>query len=957
MNQNRGSTWKRWDLHIHTPYSIQQHYGDKTNPTVWEEFIKSIEQLPEDFKAIGINDYYSLEGYKKVLEFKSKGRLKNIDLILPVIELRTRNIAGDICGKTNRVNYHVIFSDKLSAEEIENDFLTQLNCKVNFCEDEHSLSLNEENIKKVGRLFKESQPESVKQNITDEEAGFNTFEVLIDDIETQLQKKIFRSKYVTAIGFAEWNAIKWSQTAGLKRTIINNCDFCLTACSNEDLFEKHRSSLVNAGINSKLIHSSDAHFLHSHTVSGEERKIGNSYTWIKSETSFEGLQQLKFEYEDRYRFSLLKLTEKSSQLVIDSIEFNTSNDVFGKQVIHLSENLNAIIGGKSSGKSLLLYAMAKSIDSDQVDSINKTQNQNGYSFTADFKFNVKWKDGDECTYPSNSLKKITYIPQLYINYIAENNKSDSGLNKIVLDVLKSRPEFLNEYEKLINKLSVYQNELHQTINQYHSKLKMFGEKQEQIKNIGDPDGFKRDIAILDEKIAQLQLISQFTKEETDQYASITADLENVKKRYNLLEIESNQIQKICDVTSNASDSIAKRLINSVSKNFLFEYNNSQDTSDRLKNLLSEFLSKLESSVSEQFKSLEKGLENARSLSSDEIKRNEALQVELTAKIAAYASKLTSQKQYSEMIESKNEYLKKISSVIKLREEQKQINLQEELNAISELHKKVFETNKGLIELTRQSSRFPEGDNLKLICEYGINHDKIQSEFCSKFNRKRRVKDQLNVVQFDDENKFIFNENTFLDDIQIIFQAIIKRNESLTLNGGNDASSLIHGIYANFIYLKFDIEKAGDKLLKMSPGKKGLTLFQLFLQLNNSSSPILIDQPEDNLDNRTVYAELNSFIRKKKIERQIIMVTHNPNLVVSTDAENVIVANQQGQGSGENRHNQFEYVNGSLENSYENESEQGILYKKGIRQHVCEILEGGEDAFKKRESKYQFNAKK
>ncbi len=141
---------------------------------------------------------------------------------------------------------------------------------------------------------------------------------------------------------------------------------------------------------------------------------------------------------------------------------------------------------------------------------------------------------------------------------------------------------------------------------------------------------------------------------------------------------------------------------------------------------------------------------------------------------------------------------------------------------------------------------------------------------------------------------------------------------------------------------------------MSPGKKGLTLFQLFLQLNNSSSPILIDQPEDNLDNRTVFSALNEYVRKKKIDRQIIMVTHNPNLVVTTDSENVIVANQQGQGSGENVQFKFEYINGPLENDFNDKSQSGILNKKGIKQHVCEILEGGEDAFRKRENRYKFN---
>ncbi len=135
---------------------------------------------------------------------------------------------------------------------------------------------------------------------------------------------------------------------------------------------------------------------------------------------------------------------------------------------------------------------------------------------------------------------------------------------------------------------------------------------------------------------------------------------------------------------------------------------------------------------------------------------------------------------------------------------------------------------------------------------------------------------------------------------------------------------------------------------MSPGKKGIILFQLFLHMSSSQDPILIDQPEDNLDNRTVYQELNDFIKEKKLQRQIIIVSHNSNLVVSTDSENVIVAHQNASSDDRPK---FEYINGSLENTFKDDTAEHILEKQGIREHVCEILEGGVEAFKKREKKY------
>lgn len=78
------------------------------------------------------------------------------------------------------------------------------------------------------------------------------------------------------------------------------------------------------------------------------------------------------------------------------------------------------------------------------------------------------------------------------------------------------------------------------------------------------------------------------------------------------------------------------------------------------------------------------------------------------------------------------------------------------------------------------------------------------------------------------------------------------------------------------------------------------------------------------------------------------------MVVANDAENIIVANQDGQQVGkDNKQFKFEYVSGSLEDTSKAPDENGILYQLGIREHVCDILEGGQEAFEKREEKYGF----
>ncbi|MDW5264652.1 MULTISPECIES: hypothetical protein [Acidobacteriaceae] len=91
MNDPKGSVWRKWDLHVHTPASLIHHY-DGTDP--WPQFLNELANLPPEFKVIGINDYMLLDGYKRILAEKAAGKLTNIDLFLPFIEFRLDKLGG-----------------------------------------------------------------------------------------------------------------------------------------------------------------------------------------------------------------------------------------------------------------------------------------------------------------------------------------------------------------------------------------------------------------------------------------------------------------------------------------------------------------------------------------------------------------------------------------------------------------------------------------------------------------------------------------------------------------------------------------------------------------------------------------------------------------------------------------------------------------------------------------------
>lgn len=80
------------------------------------------------------------------------------------------------------------------------------------------------------------------------------------------------------------------------------------------------------------------------------------------------------------------------------------------------------------------------------------------------------------------------------------------------------------------------------------------------------------------------------------------------------------------------------------------------------------------------------------------------------------------------------------------------------------------------------------------------------------------------------------------------------------------------------------------LSKLSPGTKGIVLLILYLGMDTADTrPLIVDQPDENLDNESIYDLLRTYFQDAKTRRQIILIGHNPNLVVNADSEQVIVA--------------------------------------------------------------------
>ena len=146
-----------------------------------------------------------------------------------------------------------------------------------------------------------------------------------------------------------------------------------------------------------------------------------------------------------------------------------------------------------------------------------------------------------------------------------------------------------------------------------------------------------------------------------------------------------------------------------------------------------------------------------------------------------------------------------------------------------------------------------------------------------------------------------------------------------------------------ISIRYEIVYDGIDIRKLSPGTRGIVLLLLYLAMDeNDDRPLIIDQPEENLDPKSVNDELVPLFTKAKAKRQVIMVTHNANLVINTDADQIIIAEAGPHPIGGLP--PIAYHAGGLEN-------------ESVRKAVCNILEGGETAFQERARRLRVRLKR
>ncbi|HEH9722623.1 TPA: ATPase [Pasteurella multocida] len=919
----RGSEWGRWDLHVHTKNTAKNDQFESEDMNEYCEilFRKAIEK---DIKVIGITDYLNIDNYKNVLKFKEniytnnnftddeKDKISDI-FIIPNIELRLTQMA-----KKSLINIHILFNPEF-IDEVENSLLTKIEFSIGT---DSRVSLNRHGLIKLGKHR--------NSRLNDEEAyleGINHFCVDYNSlIKIINENKFLKENCLVFVANGDNDGVSglrtheeilgssgsnaelrdsiYRQANGIFSSKLSDRDYFLG--NGKDSFEK---IIDRFGFLKPCIHGSDAHSEDKLFEPDQQR-----YCWIKADPTFEGLKQILYEPESRVHIGATVPEFKNDYEIIDYIKLD-NNDVFNKE-IYFNQNLTTIIGGRSSGKSTLLQCLAKKLNK-PLSGNEESENELSHIEELSSNLQIIWKDGKE-----DNSRRVEYFYQGHM-YQKSTNK---GIEDIIKDVLlQQKTDIFDKYDEAIANIKISNTANLTEYSNAKEKIKVLNQSLEKFGNHSDVIS---QLDKLNERINQLNL-SELNEDELEYYHN----------KNNFLVENNEKSEKIISILSKLDNLNIDDVFSFHIKQDIPSYKDIPwDLSDEICDIRKYIENEINKSQKEYRKKLESEIDRLsllnREIENDALFNRVKVLLEKSLQATPILTQIEKEKTKKINIENINVEIASFQRLI----DEKYDNIEKTWRLMfDELDNLIDSINN--ISLNKGQLIISSSQEFQVISFRGF----IERFIDQRSGLAQSLVSEIPLIKTKEELYQFFNR---------IKDGLI--NQSIKLRNSFSLEGFITEFFSDsWFKLKYDVIYDGDSYNNMSQGKKAFVVLKLNLECSDSKCPIVIDQPEDDLDNRAIYSELVSYLKTKKSERQIILVTHNPNVVINADSELVIVANQHGSKSFNTNNKKFEYISGSIESIKAEKESTLTLAKKTIREHICEILEGGEQAFKLREKKYSF----
>mgnify|MGYP000006408194 FL=1 len=935
MEYTRGSEWRRWDFHLHTPDTKKNDQFQANGKGKWELFYENIANYIGDktnpqktIAAVGITDYFSVENYRKV---KSDGILaRHIDFIFPNIELRCLPLKDGV-----KMNVHLLINPSF-IDKVDTIILSNLK----YCSMDTEYCARKDDLIRFGK--------DLDASLDDEMAykkGVENFNINFDDLIKILKNHPECKDNVlilmpnrstdgaSAVGNPTSPSVDLCDLCEYRRELYRTSDIILSANPSDINFflgkRDKKPEKIMPCVWGCDAHTNEAIF----EPLNSEKQPTKRYCWIKADPTWEGLKQVLFEPEERVRIQELCPADRiDNYRIIDQIviEDDTVPHRFSNDAIPINENLTCIIGLKSTGKSILLQNIAQAIDPTEVTTRFNTVYA-GKRIPFEFPIKVYWKDGTVSSKDSKDDKKIVYIAQSYLNKLMDDCAEKTEIDSIIEGIITQNEDFCILKKSFDAELIDIQKQIESKILDLIYKQRELIGQVAVIKDIGNRESIEKNIELLREKKESIAKSLNLSAEDIAKYDNAINKKQELEENLIVLQTDRNTIENsqfsvyVCGETKIVDAEITNMYNNALS---LIESEASKRWNEKKQSIVKKIDEKL-STINNELKSTIDVIEALKPMmdSNEEIKRIENnLRAEETnlRKINAEFETLTNiQKSINSIIEN-------ILSLSTSRENKYDLFAEQ----FKTIHFKDTNENFKIIAIKRRRRVYFRDTITKIFTQNALKtiHNGV-------------------FRNFDDPSFILENEYDEACKKDYI-NAILENDTQKVLLSKYEKDRALQELFGDFDNIIYTVEMDGDLIESMSPGKKALVLLKLLISHDESKCPILLDQPEDDLDNLSIVSDLVAFIKERKRDRQIVLVTHNANLVLGCDAEEVIVANQQIDNNSltHNKSFRFEYRSGSIENITTTDSDT-FLGSRDIQQHICNILEGGKEAFIARKNKY------
>ena len=989
MSYLKGSEWRKWDLHVHTPFSyLNNQFGNDFDEYVRQLFKKAIEN---DIAAIGIADYFTIEGYKKLKQnyLENEEKLKELFtedeierieqiLILPNIEFRINQKNKD----SEFINLHTIFSNQVDIGEIE-AFLSRLPL----------MSTDDMDLTRKYCSKKDLEEIGYDKALINHEKLFEKLREDFKEIDECITVGVIsgygniRPEYGNGRG------------AEFAKEIDKNCYFFFGRKDNVDFLLNKTGNREIYNLPPKaVIYSSDSHTF--------EKMFGN-FTWIKADPTFEGLKQILYEPEERVFIGdepeLIKRVRENKTKFIKTLKINQVEGYDGKLgiwfkniEIPFNPGLVAIIGNKGNGKSAIADILGLCGNSHQYDDfsfLNKGRFLKG-GLAENFEAELEWESGEKVKknlsndVDKNAPERVRYLPQNYFekltnslddyefektlervvfSHIPEEQKLGKnsfeelinykkqavneeielilkGIRKLNEEIIELEKKSHPNYKKrLENILKVKQRELEE-----HEKNKP-DEVKNPKKNEALSDEQRRMLEELEKLNEKLEEVEELIKQKKEEKATTLKELEGLQNIKNELEYYNNLISKYISENSEKFEKYGLNVYDIIKLEINFELVDEKIEQKKLE--IKEIEQKLEEKLKDKEDTTKK-INNIKEKLSEQERRYQQYLEDLK-RWEEKRNQLIGDEQTFDTIkwlEKELEFIKSECGLTNRLEELRDERIEKTLL--------IYDKKNELIDVYRNFKDAIDSEISKykdILGDYEINIDaslkvdqgfydgflsyinqKVRGSFYGKIEGETMLKELLEKIDVNSRDSIKTMLNEILRYLEYDQREQFEGQQRY-ITDQIDEKKLkdFYDYVFSLKYLEPSYElKLGNKSLpQLSPGEKGAMLIVFYLMLDKENIPLIIDQPEENLDNESIYKILTHFIKHTKRKRQIIMVTHNPNLAIVGDAEQIIFVNIDKKND-----NKFSFEAGSIENPV-------------INKHASDILEGTLKAFNVRRLKY------